>query len=51
MGKVPMGSWGGAETCELVGGYMISLIGKKHGSNIGLYRDDGKVHLRQALTR
>ena len=38
---VTMGSWDGAETCELVGNYLLSLIKKKHGNNIGLYRDDG----------
>ena len=38
---VTMGSWDGAETCELVGGYILSLIRAKHGNNIGLYRDDG----------
>ena len=30
------------EVCELIGIYMLYLIGKKHYSkNIGLYRDDG----------
>ena len=38
---VIMGSWDGAETYELVGNYLLSLIKKKHGNNIGLYRDDG----------
>ena len=38
---VTMGSWDGAETCELVGSYMLSLIREKHGDNVGLYRDDG----------
>ena len=38
---VTMGSWDGAETCELVGNYLLSVIQKKHGNNIGLYRDDG----------
>ena len=36
-----MGSLDGAETCELVDGYMLSIIGKKHGNNIGQHRDDG----------
>jgi len=39
---VTMGSYDGAETCELVGLYMLdklsSIFGKKQ---IGLYRDDG----------
>ena len=38
---VTMGSWDGAETCELVGIYILSIIEAKHGNNIGLYRDDG----------
>ena len=37
-----MGSFDGAEICELVGLYLLdkllSLIGRK---NVGLYRDDG----------
>ena len=39
---VTMGSWDGAETCELVGNYLLSVIQKKHGNNIGLpvYHDD-----------
>ena len=36
-----MGSWDGAETCELVSAYILSIIKEKHGNNIGLYRDDG----------
>ena len=36
-----MGSLDGAETCELVGCYLLSLLTKKYGQNIGLYRDDG----------
>ena len=36
-----MGSFHGAETCELVGCYLLSLLTKKYGQNIGLYRDDG----------
>ena len=35
-----MGSFDGAETCELVGLYMLSQL-EKLGINIGLYRDDG----------
>ena len=37
---VTMG-WDGAETCELVGLYILSIIKAKHGNNIWLYRDDG----------
>ena len=38
---VTMGSFDGAETCELVGCYLLSLLTKKYGQNIGLYRDNG----------
>lgn len=38
---VTMGSFDGAETCELVGCYILSLLTEKYGRNIGLYRDDG----------
>ena len=37
---VTMGSFDGAETCELVGCYILSLLTEKYGRNIGLYRDD-----------
>ena len=37
-----MGSNDGAEVCELIGIFMLSLIGSKYNPNsIGLYRDDG----------
>ena len=37
-----MGSYDGAEVCELIGIFMLSLIGNKYNhSNIGLHRDDG----------
>ena len=38
---VTMGSFDGAETCELVGSYILSKLTPKLGHNIGLYRDDG----------
>ena len=39
---VTMGSYDGAEVCELVGLYMLDLLSKKFGTeSIGLYRDDG----------
>jgi hypothetical protein len=38
---VTMGSFDGAETCELVGLYLLNEITQKHGKNFGLYRDDG----------
>ena len=37
---VTMGSFDGAETCELVGLYLLSLL-QDLGVDIGLYRDDG----------
>ena len=37
-----MGAYDGAEICELVGIFMLSLLSEKYSSNnIGLYRDDG----------
>ena len=39
---VTMGAYDGAKVCELIGIYMLYLIGKKYDSkNIGLFRDDG----------
>ena len=38
---VTMGSYDGAETCELVGSFLLHQITHKHGENFGLYRDDG----------
>ena len=39
---VTMGSYDGAEVCELIGIFMLSLIGSKcNPNNIRLYRDDG----------
>ena len=39
---VTMGSYDGAEVIELIGIFMLSLIGNKYNrNNIGLYRDDG----------
>jgi len=39
---VPMGSYDGAEICELVGAFMLSQIsGVIDPADIGLYRDDG----------
>ena len=36
-----MGSHDGAETCELVGIYMLSLIKSEFKDQAVLYRDDG----------
>ena len=39
---VIMGSFNGAELCELVGLYILHILGEKYGKHrIGLYRDDG----------
>ena len=38
---VTMGSYDGAETCELAGCFLLSQLQVKFGQNIGLYRDDG----------
>ena len=38
---VTMGSFDGAELCELVGLYILPILGEKYGKHrIGLYRDD-----------
>ena len=42
-----MGSYDGAEVCELIGIFILSLIGNKYNpNNIGLYRDDGLAVFR-----
>ena len=42
MFDVTMGSYDGAEICELVGLYILNLLAKKYNKEkIGLYRDDG----------
>jgi hypothetical protein len=38
---VTMGSYDGAESCELVGSFLLHQITQKHGENFGIYRDDG----------
>ncbi len=38
---IPMGSFNGAETCELVGSYLLSKLSRDCQNNIGRYRDDG----------
>ena len=39
---VTMGSYDGAEVCELVGAYILNTLATKHDKEqIGLYRDDG----------
>ena len=36
-----MGSFDGAETCELVGSMILTQLSQLYGNSIGLYRDDG----------
>ena len=44
---VAMGSYDGAEICELVGLYVLHLLEKEFGSDcFGLYRDDGLGYLK-----
>ena len=46
---VTMGSYDGAEICELVGLYILKkLSGRINSINIGLYRDDGLAVIRNA---
>ena len=44
---VTMGSFDGAETCELLGCYLLSQLTQLPDLNIGLYRDDGLAVLNQ----
>ena len=44
---VTMGSFDGAETCELVGCYLLSQLTQISDLNSGLYRDDGLAVLNQ----
>ena len=47
-----MGSHDGAELCELIGIFMLTLIRNKYNSNnIGLYRDDGRLFLKIQAAR
>ena len=46
---VTMGAYDGAEICELIGTYLLSIIIKYYDkSNIGLYRDDGLAVFKNA---
>ena len=42
---VTMGSFDGAETCELVGLYLLSKLPPEYSTDVGLYRDDGLAAL------
>ena len=49
---VPMGSWDGAEVCELVGLYLLHQLTSGTNKvfdiqNVGLYRDDGLAIVRE----
>ncbi|PFX25800.1 hypothetical protein AWC38_SpisGene9547 [Stylophora pistillata] len=44
---VTMGSYDGAETCQLVGCYLLSQLATIPEINIGLYRDDGLAVINQ----
>ena len=46
-----MGSYDGAEICELVGLFILSALEKRFGKNIGLYRDDGLALLNTCSGR
>ena len=49
MFDVAMGSFDGAEVCELIGLFLLNILSEKYGkNNVGLYRDDGLVLLRNA---
>ena len=49
MFDVTMGSFDGAEVCELIGLFLFNILSEKYGkNNVGLYRDDGLVFLRNA---
>ena len=45
-----MGSFDGAEVCELVGTYVLSKLASKYDKNqIGLYRDDDLAVVKKYL--
>ena len=43
---ITMGSYDGAESCELVGLYMLNIIKQQLGDGFGLYRDDGLAAIK-----
>ena len=46
---ITMGSYQGAEACEVVGLYLLDKLGRRFGvENMGLYRDDGLGILHNA---
>ena len=49
MFDVTMGSFDGAEVCELIGLFLLDNLSKNYGKkNVGLYREDGLVLLKNA---
>ena len=47
-----MGSYDGAEICELVGLFILNHLGNSFGKeNIGLYRDDGLAIIKNKSAR
>ena len=44
---VTMGSFDGAETCELAGSYLLSILSPLLGNAVGLCRDDGLAALNK----
>ena len=49
MFDVTMGSFDGAEVCELIGLFLLNNLSEKYGKNdVELYRDEGLVLLRNA---
>ena len=42
---VTMGSYDGAEVCELIGQFVLDTLKDRFGYDIGLYRDDGLATL------
>ena len=45
---ITIGSYDGAEICELVGLHILSFLGKVYGiQNVGLYQDDGLACLHK----
>ncbi|CAB4036789.1 Hypothetical predicted protein, partial [Paramuricea clavata] len=48
---VTIGSFDGAEVCELVGLFILNTLEKRFGKDVGLYRDDGLAALRTTSGR
>lgn len=48
MFDITMGSFDGAESCELVGLFILHIINKELDGNFGLYRDDGLGAIRSS---